>query len=1004
MSNIFNGKRRFNGRQGEQIYNEELFALYEILKHYLDEPLNPDPSLGPQSDLAKPGALWLDRQTNGGYAHLMYRDSDNIWKPLYDDWFKITKDIRTMDNEPENAVEGQLWINDSGVLHWYNGSMFVPIKSRIADSTDLNASAFENFLVIDPLKMSGDRVVDNISNLVRIADGIKKWTPRTTYKINDIVYYTYGMDDTRFYIYENRNNNWTGNTHTSADTIELDLATGRMFEVELKTQYLIPSEALDKIFIDGEYMRLNDDYEKASDVCIQILLKVHNGKTVAAIHVNPAALKNIKKKIIKINKNVQSNDYLKVKVGPDNTEYYGVKSGLGTMLIKGSDYYTEPDGIKITQSCANKYELIYCMTYEFNMVVKNPGKLNKNTVELSNQTGIYIGQIPVAHKLVVFTQGLYLEDHFYEYTYGDPSGLVKFGGWDKDGKVTLVADEIVKPLFESRTDVMILRVLRKTGSVMIMGDMINSSNQLEINVPPGYMNPIVLVHGLNVSYMADNTINNGKIIVPNVKVGEYYNIIDMQKLDGSVTSKIVEGVVGPSSTISLEGKGLPINNGEDKALTWIDGFLVSSRDLDVSVLDTISIYGLTPTQTYLVYGDPVGEENRLLFDGEVAFSTIALADNFDDAVLYVNRNLIVDGGASYTTTELGDGIAHGEIKLIRTPGGADVWKEYDYTNKTWAVVDSDELKTELYAASSGYSLDSNVINILQNFGKVKCTYYAYKFADNIEKPLIKGYTAICTPYGTNELFYRIDSRHSYSLGLNALSVWINGVKQTIKEHYETTSDGRYYYGFIIKDPGEPVYPTCYYVIEEPETGEYMSCRKEFLTNKVGVSTYTTSNIILTPGVPRVFIDGYRQPMNLTSIENINTVSLKEPVVDDTITVINKFGKPVVVTGLEDPSSVLIEIRQDYRLREKTVVLTQENIRYIIQGSMAVFDATTYFAENVTLPRELFGALTSEINIYINGANYGLDFIKSKSSDSIVLTRIETIKMLAVGDAITFEWR
>ena len=32
---MFKGNRRFDGRQGEQILNEEQYLLYEILKHFI---------------------------------------------------------------------------------------------------------------------------------------------------------------------------------------------------------------------------------------------------------------------------------------------------------------------------------------------------------------------------------------------------------------------------------------------------------------------------------------------------------------------------------------------------------------------------------------------------------------------------------------------------------------------------------------------------------------------------------------------------------------------------------------------------------------------------------------------------------------------------------------------------------------------------------------------------------------------------------------------------------
>ena len=43
----------------------------------------------------------------------MYHDSDNTWKPIFDDWFKIIKEIRSLET-PLNPREGQLWINNDG--------------------------------------------------------------------------------------------------------------------------------------------------------------------------------------------------------------------------------------------------------------------------------------------------------------------------------------------------------------------------------------------------------------------------------------------------------------------------------------------------------------------------------------------------------------------------------------------------------------------------------------------------------------------------------------------------------------------------------------------------------------------------------------------------------------------------------------------------------------------------------------------------------------------------
>ena len=168
---MFKGNRRFDGRQGEQILNEEQYLLYEILKHFLDVPT--DSTAGPESNLEKAGALWLDRQSSPGYSHIMYHDSDDTWKPIFDDWFKIIKEIRSLET-PLNPREGQLWINDEGIMHWFNGTKFVPIKTAMANSIDFDTNSFQNFLVLDSLKMTGGYIVDTLTKLISISGNLEE--------------------------------------------------------------------------------------------------------------------------------------------------------------------------------------------------------------------------------------------------------------------------------------------------------------------------------------------------------------------------------------------------------------------------------------------------------------------------------------------------------------------------------------------------------------------------------------------------------------------------------------------------------------------------------------------------------------------------------------------------------------------------------------------------------------------------------------------------------------
>ena len=125
----------------------------------------------------------------------MYHDSDDTWKPIFDDWFKIIKEIRSLET-PLNPREGQLWINDEGIMYWFNGTKFVPIKTAMANSIDFDTNSFQNFLVLDSLKMTGGYIVDTLTKLISISGNLEEWKPNHNYNIDNLFYYNYGTLET----------------------------------------------------------------------------------------------------------------------------------------------------------------------------------------------------------------------------------------------------------------------------------------------------------------------------------------------------------------------------------------------------------------------------------------------------------------------------------------------------------------------------------------------------------------------------------------------------------------------------------------------------------------------------------------------------------------------------------------------------------------------------------------------------------------------------------------
>lgn len=145
--------RKFNaGRQSEQLYNEELYKMYESIRTLLMIPENDEP--GPESNLH--GSLWLDLAKN----ELNYYNKElNTWDTIFRDKFRI---VDRMMNQfpPDRPVHGQLWINQD-VLMYYNGMQWKPIKALMQDGSQINLATFEDFLIMSPLHPPGNTVVDD---------------------------------------------------------------------------------------------------------------------------------------------------------------------------------------------------------------------------------------------------------------------------------------------------------------------------------------------------------------------------------------------------------------------------------------------------------------------------------------------------------------------------------------------------------------------------------------------------------------------------------------------------------------------------------------------------------------------------------------------------------------------------------------------------------------------------------------------------------------------------
>lgn len=130
-------------RQSEQVMNDELYKIYQLTRHIADVPK--EASEKPHAEVS--GTLWYDSRKNELNA---YDKLSEQWKTIFSQKFQIVDEI-TSDEPPEDPVKGELWLYN-GVLCYWNGTTWKPVKALQQDASQFDFSLFENFLLMHPLQ------------------------------------------------------------------------------------------------------------------------------------------------------------------------------------------------------------------------------------------------------------------------------------------------------------------------------------------------------------------------------------------------------------------------------------------------------------------------------------------------------------------------------------------------------------------------------------------------------------------------------------------------------------------------------------------------------------------------------------------------------------------------------------------------------------------------------------------------------------------------------------
>lgn len=562
----------FKGRQSENLLNGEMHNVLESIRHLSDYPANKN-----ETPVAShTGSLWLDQRRNElyswkgkGYRHPKIR---NGWLPVFADKFRITDEI-TNDVVPQDPVLGQLWIY-GGVLLYYDGINWNPIKALEQLDSQFNTAMFNDFAIFSPLNRVGsivfpeDKLKEHIDLQRRYKQGLIDldkddlsifykdtfWNP-----ISDKLAPGYDSEEeTGLY---NPANGFFFTPEEAKERLE------KLINMDLKFQYLVPDIKIDRIFVDN---KLDIEYDKQSRSVIEYSLNkmvdyepnnsgiVDHVKRPSLIHMNPGKMTNIIKRVFKIDRTNP-----KIYCVAHNTEFYGFKANnpygelllpvkdpfeatqedvykflndknYGTDTSKNKDYLTDHnytvngdyecqnDGIFLTYNACQKYDYVLAITYEFNWI--NATGIMR---QIDNRSGSNSFYIP--HKIGdvnIFINGFDYEDTYYTFDH-------------KNQTLTIAEDISRKDLY----DISVLGVFKHEYGFIRRTNLPIDGSDAIITAVHKFNRPLIFINGevlnrsewsyfdrdLSTDIPSTSPIKTTSFRIPTAKRDMCWTIIDMQK-------------------------------------------------------------------------------------------------------------------------------------------------------------------------------------------------------------------------------------------------------------------------------------------------------------------------------------------------------------------------------------------------------------------------------------------------------------------------------------------
>lgn len=959
-------KRKFGiGRQSEQFLNDEQHIIFEALKN-INYRKNEHKGAEPDNAVLD-GALWFDKVDE----LLKYYDMRSLsWKTMFSKKFQITDQMLNL-VMPSSPVLGQLWLYN-GVLMYFDGSQWNPVKAMIQDETQWSNAAFEDFMIVSPLNPAPSLIVDGNDTNV------------------DISKFTHKLDDTHknTNVIEPKTTKWGTDGWDNADIEEPTV--NEIPDEKYKSQFIVPNLNTDRIFIDS---KLDKTYEEITKVCLNYPTKDVYDKTVSCVHINPGKLTKITKRLIKVDKLNST-----INVPAYNTEFYGFKNGKvgGDFLIKSTnqdegDYIPTGDYIVLNYKANQNYDYILAISYEFTWI-KAAGSFDYWNSD-HPKTSFYLANLK--EPINVHANGMKLEEAIYDVNYQDKTVTIN----DKDAE---------------NVDIQMWSPYKKQFGYIRETDL--EGNGI-IRLHRKVSIPLVFVGGMLIHPLYGGLkFKDDKIIIPNHSgidsmKNQAWCVVDMLSNDNelmySERGKVEKGEASfvlsqddylegdsfyihgkLSETADAEGfkdyilasgtiRGINDNiirynnqkiTKDDGIILFINGFMIRNQDIirDHAEGCITVLPELTIGQEYVLLRD---HDKRLYADTtlQAAYATGYL----DESLVYLNGQVLVDSTCLSTINNENEEslfAIDNEIKCFIDCDNPDNihWKIYNQWTYEWEDLEErDQSSVELIGSSYSKQLTSIKINL-----KIKSTdrvdVYSFKYSNSTSGLYKVGDATFLETDEDDGMQVYVMGTNPFAFGQGNLNIYRNGIKLIAGLDYKELSEHNY---IKMINPVDTENDKISYIIEPIEAGEEYGHESILLTNTNSIQPNIykidegDSVPDLYPGRLTVYVNGLRLSkkdwvlldnkrimLNLTDYKAIGSA-------ENYPTETKLVGESLIEINHKYPDNILVEIRKDYDRNEITIELKDK-------------DAVEIYTEDYGIDNSIVEC-KDEVLFYLNGQYLGM---------------------------------